>query len=187
MYILDRMCYVVIRTSTKLKNSTSSILMFLLCRQRSDGGWTSINYNYNPSYNCNGKFGEAVKFPIGLDPKGAVEPRRSNWYCAARFTCEKGNFAPLSQSTAFRVIRSCRCDCQFCAKKAPYLSVATWIASRTSNVGDYCGELTRWDTLTRELGEPCHPRTVVLVFVGGGLRYAELTVVLVRQCERLVR
>ena len=39
------------------------------------------------------------------------------------------------------------------------------------------------NTLTRELGEPCHPRTAVLAFVGGGLRYAELTVVSVRQCE----
>ena len=28
--------------------------------------------------------GEAVEFPIGLTLKGAVEPRRSNWYCAER-------------------------------------------------------------------------------------------------------
>ena len=69
--------------------------------------------------------GKPLNFQLVWTRKGAVEPRRSNWYCAATFTCEKGNFAPLSQSTAFRVVRSCRCDGQFCAKKAPYLSVAT--------------------------------------------------------------
>ena len=53
-----------------------------------------------------GNLGKPSNFPLVWTRKGAVEPRRSNWYYAARFTCEKGNFAPLSQSTACRVVRS---------------------------------------------------------------------------------
>ena len=56
---------------------------------------------------------------------GAVEPRRSNCYLLA----ERGIFALLSQSTAFRVVKSCRCAGQFCVKKAPYLSVASHVNS----------------------------------------------------------
>ena len=50
-------------------------------------------------------------------------------------------------------------------------------------MSDYCGELTRWDTLTRELGEPCLPDAAALVFVGGGRRHAELARVSARKCE----
>ena len=53
-----------------------------------------------------GNLGKPLNFPLVWTRKGAVEPRRSNWYCAAKFTCEKGNFAPLSQSTACRVVGS---------------------------------------------------------------------------------
>ena len=52
-----------------------------------------------------GNLGKPLYFPLVWTRKGTVEPRSSNWYCAARFTCEKGNFAPLSQSTACRVKR----------------------------------------------------------------------------------
>ena len=34
------------------------------------------------------------------------------------------------------------------------MAVAAYLASWASNVSDYCGELTRWDTLTGKLGEP---------------------------------
>ena len=110
----------------------------------------------------------------GIMPRG-VTANRATWW-------------PLSQSTAFRVVRSCRCDGQFCAKKAPYLSVY----SHVNSVWAVQCEGLLWraytlGSLTRELGEPCHPRTAILASVGGGLRYAELTVVSVRQCERLVR
>ena len=71
-----------------------------------------------------GNLGKPSNSPLVWTHK-LVEPLRRNEYCAARFTCEKGNFASVSQSTAFRVVRSCRCDGQFCAKKAPHLSVAT--------------------------------------------------------------
>ena len=54
-------------------------------------------------------------------------------------------------------------------RRAPYLAVATYFASWASNVSDYCGELTRWDTLTGELGEPCRPEAAALAFVGGGM------------------
>ena len=67
-----------------------------------------------------GNFGKPLDFPLVWTRKGAVEPQRSNWYCAARFTCEKGNFAQFSQSTAYRVLRSYGVrgsDCQFCAKR----------------------------------------------------------------------
>ena len=50
-------------------------------------------------------------------------------------------------------------------------------------MSNYCGELTRWDTLTRELREPYHPEAATLAFVGGGRRHAELTGVSARQCE----
>ena len=53
-----------------------------------------------------GNLGKPLNFPLVWTRKGAVEPRRSNWYCAARFTCEKGNFALLSQSTECKVVRS---------------------------------------------------------------------------------
>ena len=53
-----------------------------------------------------GNLGKPLNFPLVWTRKRAVEPRRSNWYCAAKFTCKKGNFAPLSQSTACRVVRS---------------------------------------------------------------------------------
>ena len=53
-----------------------------------------------------GNLGKPLNFPLVWTRKGAVEPRRSNWYCAARCTCEKGIFALLSQSTACRVVRS---------------------------------------------------------------------------------
>ena len=53
-----------------------------------------------------GNLGKPLNLPLVWTRKGAVEPQRSNRYCAARFTCEKGNFAPLSQSTACRVVRS---------------------------------------------------------------------------------
>ena len=46
-------------------------------------------------------------------------------------------------------------------------------------MSDYCGEPTRWDTLTGELGGPCHPEAAALAFVGGGRRHDELTDVLV--------
>ena len=55
-----------------------------------------------------GNLGKPLNFPLVWTRKGAVEPRRSNWYCAARFTCEKWNFALLSQSRAYRVVRSFR-------------------------------------------------------------------------------
>ena len=64
-------------------------------------------------------------------------------------------------------------------EEAPYLAVATYLASWASNVSDYCRELTRWDTLTGELGEPYRPETAALAFVGGGRRHDELTGVLV--------
>ena len=50
-------------------------------------------------------------------------------------------------------------------------------------MSDYRAELTRWDTLTRELGEPCHPEAAAVAFVGGGRRHAELTGVAAHQCE----
>ena len=51
-------------------------------------------------------------------------------------------------------------------------------------MSDYCGELTRWDTLAKELGEPCRPEAAALAFMGGGRRHDELTGVLVRLfCE----
>ena len=53
-----------------------------------------------------GNLGKPLNFPLVWTRKGTVEPRCSNWYCAARFTCEKGNFALLSRSTACRVVRS---------------------------------------------------------------------------------
>ena len=53
-------------------------------------------------------------------------------------------------------------------QRGPYLALATYLASRASNVSDYCGELTRWDTLTGELGKPCRPEAAALAFVGGG-------------------
>ena len=51
-------------------------------------------------------------------------------------------------------------------EEAPYLAVAAYLASWASNVSDYCGELTRWDTLTEELGEPCRPEAAALAFLG---------------------
>ena len=53
-----------------------------------------------------GNLGKPLNFPLVWTRKGAEEPRCSLWYCAARFTCEKGNFALLSQSTACRAVRS---------------------------------------------------------------------------------
>ena len=75
-----------------------------------------------------GNLGKPLNFPLVWTRKRAVEPRRSNWYCAARFTCEKGNFAPLSQSTAYRVVRSYGVrgsEGKFFCEEAPYLSVTT--------------------------------------------------------------
>ena len=82
-------------------------------------------------------------------------------------------------------------------EEAPYLSVDTWLASWPSNASDNCGELTRWDTLARELGELYRPGAAALAFVGGGRRHTELTGVsthecgvtskIVRPCEWLVR
>ena len=65
-------------------------------------------------------------------------------------------------------------------EEAPYLAVATYLVSWASNVSDYCGELTRWDALTGELGEPCRPEAAALAIVGRGRRHDELTGVLVR-------
>ena len=53
-----------------------------------------------------GNLGKPLNFPLAWTRKGAVEPRRSNWYCAARVTCENGKFSLLSQSTACRVVMS---------------------------------------------------------------------------------
>ena len=58
-------------------------------------------------------------------------------------------------------------------EEAAYLAVAAYLASWASNVSDYCGELARWDTLTRELGVPCRPEAAALAFVDGGRRHAE--------------
>ena len=52
-----------------------------------------------------GNLRKPLNFPLVWTRKGAVVPRRSNWYCAARFTCWEGNFALWSQSTACRVVR----------------------------------------------------------------------------------
>ena len=98
-----------------------------------------------------GNLGKPLNFPLVWTRKGAVEPRRSNWYCAARFTCEKGNFAPLSQSTACRVVRSfwyLEAGTVTGCAEAPYLAVASYLASWASPVSDYCGALTRGDTLS---------------------------------------
>ena len=44
-------------------------------------------------YHCvMGNLGKPLNFPLVCTRKGAVEPLRSNWYCAARFTCWEGNF-----------------------------------------------------------------------------------------------
>ena len=53
-----------------------------------------------------GNLGKPLNFPLVWARKEAVEPRRSNWYCAARFTCWEGNFCVLSQSITCRVVRS---------------------------------------------------------------------------------
>ena len=137
-----------------------------------------------------GNLGKQLNFPLVWTRKGAVEPLRSIWFCAERFTCWGGNFAPFSESTACRVVRYFWCLREWrliLCEEAPYLAVATYLASWASNVSDYCGKLTRWDTLTGELGEPCRPEASALAFVWGGQRHAELTGVSVRKCEWLVR
>ena len=42
-----------------------------------------------------GNLGKPLNFPLVWTRTEAVEPRHSNWYCAARFTCEKGNFCTI--------------------------------------------------------------------------------------------
>ena len=39
-----------------------------------------------------GNLGKQLNFPLVWTRKGAVEPRRSNWYCAARFYLRKGEY-----------------------------------------------------------------------------------------------
>ena len=138
-----------------------------------------------------GNLGKPLNFPLVWTRKGAVEPRRSNWYCAARDYLRIGPSgagclgAHCMEWRSYGVRGS---DGQyFLCEEAPYLSIATWRASWVSNVSDYCGEHTRWDTRTRELGEPCRPKAATLAFVGGGRMHAELTGVSACQCEWLVR
>ena len=98
-----------------------------------------------------GNLGKLLNFPLFCTRKGAVEPRRSNWYCAARFTCEKGNFAPWSQSTACRVVRVfwyLKAVAVNLVRRGPIPGCSLVLASWASPVSDYCGELTRGDALS---------------------------------------
>ena len=111
-----------------------------------------------------GNLGKPLNFPLVWTRKRAVEPRRSNWYCAARFTCEKGNFAPLSQSTACRVVRSfwyLKAETVNLVRRGPIpgFSLALGV------LGVTC-EWQLWRAYTwgyfkpGELGEPCRPKVV---------------------------
>ena len=42
-----------------------------------------------------GNLGKPLNFPLVWTRKGAVEPRRSNWYSAAKFTLRKGEFCTI--------------------------------------------------------------------------------------------
>ena len=87
-----------------------------------------------------GNLGKPLNFPLVWTRKGAVERRRSNWYCAARFACEKGNFAPLSQSTACRVVRSFWYLKPGTVNFGAHWLLATYLASWASPVSDYTVE-----------------------------------------------
>ena len=76
--------------------------------QHHDDLWLSNSTTPGDGHSVMGNLREPLNFPLVWTRKGAVEPRRSNWYCAARFTCWEGNFAPWSQSTACRVVSSFR-------------------------------------------------------------------------------
>ena len=47
------------------------------------------------NYSAMGNLGKPLNFTFVWTRQGAVEPRRSNWYCAARFTCREGNFCTI--------------------------------------------------------------------------------------------
>ena len=42
-----------------------------------------------------GNLGKPLNFPLVWTRKGAVEPGRSNWYCAAKFTLRLGEFCTI--------------------------------------------------------------------------------------------
>ena len=93
---------IIIKTISKAPSGKNEIVNKLLTQPHST--CTTENWKANsekqPTIGFSrkpvmGNLGKQLNFPLVWTHKGAVESRRSNWYCAAKFTLRKREFCTI--------------------------------------------------------------------------------------------